>query len=155
MISAFCFSAMLLLVLLLCRFEAATVSKSLNVIGKVEVKSNFAGSAHHTHGIEKLDRSNYLDHVIAILEDPRVDLFVGLLAGYFALTEVLKDFKNIGAHHGLVVTSLLHALKASTSVIKEGRRGTIIFDRYYIILICQAMHNLFYLTLFFNSFEGI
>lgn len=123
MINAFCFTVLFLLLLLLVDVEAAaSVPKSRHVNANAELRSNIA-SAHHSHGIEKLDRQHFLDHAIAILEDPRVDLFVGLLAGIFALAEVLKDFKNIGAHHGLVVTSLLHALKALTSVIKEGRRG--------------------------------
>ena len=132
---------MFLLVLLIntfCFTSATSLSKSLHINANVALTSNIA-SAHHSHGIEKLDRKNSLDHIIAILEDPRVDLFVGLLAGMFALAEVLKDFKNIGAHHGLVATSLLHALKALTSVVKEGRRGKRVFHYNFFVFIAKYL----------------
>ena len=62
----------------------------------VKVKTSF-----HHHGVEKLDRTDFLDRLIALLEDPRVDLVVGLLAGGFAFFEIIKDFQSLGAHHGL------------------------------------------------------
>lgn len=68
-----------------------------------------------------LDRTNALDRLVAFLEDPRVELCVGLAAGSCAIIELLQDIERIGAHHAIVLVTFLHALKALSSVIKESR----------------------------------
>ena len=78
----------------------------------------FTGPITNAH---MLDRTNPLDHLMAVLEDPRMELAVGLVAGGCALFELAQDFDKIGAHHAVFLVTLIHALKALSSVIKESR----------------------------------
>lgn len=70
-----------------------------------------------------VEHKDVLDVVIMFLDDPRTDLFVGFVAGSLAAWELVQDFQKIGAHHGLLLITLMHALKAFTSVLKEGKRA--------------------------------
>ena len=79
-----------------------------------------AGRSSIEYSIEHKDA---LDVIISFLDDPRTDLFVGFVAGGLAAWELVQDFQKIGAHHGLLLITLMHALKAFTSVLKEGKRA--------------------------------
>lgn len=78
-----------------------------------------------------LDRTNFLDRLVAFLEDPRTELCVGLAAGGCAIIELLQDIEKIGAHHAIVLVTFLHALKALSSVIKESRTVVKGVSRHY------------------------
>lgn len=77
----------------------------------------------HAAGVELLDRHDFVDRLLAFFEDPRCDLTVGLIAGSFAIVEVLQDFKKLGGHHGLALITLLHSVKALMGVLKESKRA--------------------------------
>jgi hypothetical protein len=64
-----------------------------------------------------------LDVIITFLDNPYTDLFVGAVAGGLAAWELIQDLGKIGAHHGLLLITLMHALKAFTSLLKEGKRA--------------------------------
>jgi len=57
------------------------------------------------------------------LEDPIVDLIVGTVAAVVALYEVSQVIKNISGHHGVLLLTIMHALKAMVNVVLESRRG--------------------------------
>jgi len=73
------------------------------------------------NNVHLLDRLNTFDHVVAILEDPRMELVVGLVAGGCAMFELAQDFQKVGSHHAVLLVTLIHALKALSSVIKESK----------------------------------
>jgi len=77
----------------------------------------------HLHGVELLDRHDAVDRLLAFFEDPRTDLTVGLIAGTFAIYEVVQDFQKLGSHHGLALITLLHSVKAFMGVLKESKRA--------------------------------
>ena len=87
------------------------------------LKGNNNGVAKHLHGVELLDRHDAVDRLLAFFEDPRTDLAVGVIAGTFAIYEVLQDFQKLGAHHGLAMVTLLHSIKAFMGVLKESKRA--------------------------------
>ena len=70
-----------------------------------------------------LSLSSIIIYYKAFFEDPRTDLTVGLIAGTFAIIEVLQDFQKMGAHHGLAMITILHSIKAFMGVLKESKRA--------------------------------
>ena len=87
----------------------------------VPLSAILAAASPIPQNVHLLDRANTFDHVVAILEDPRVELVVGLVAGGCAVFELAQDFSKVGSHHAVVLVTLIHALKAVSSIIKESK----------------------------------
>lgn len=105
------------------------------------------GVKYHPATVEKLDRTKILHRLViwilgelisirnnvltivhflsqrALIEDPLVDLVIGLVAASVALYEICRDVTSLSGHHGVFLLTFMHALKAFVTVVVESRRG--------------------------------
>jgi len=95
---------------------------SSNNDNKININEQHRHKHLHIGGVELLDRYDILDRLLAFFEDPRTDLFVGVVAGSFAIYEVIQDFQKMGTAHSLAIMTLLHSIKSFMSVLKESKR---------------------------------